>query len=353
MSDHTRPDDGEEPDDASGPPAEIDDTDDVIETDDGPVARPGAAEPPVRRRVRFAGIAGMILVLLALYYPVGMIWIHRVDDDTAFRAPPADALPAGSEVVDVAIALIGREVDTYRWTANDPFFMPAAALDNMPSYQQGIVAALSRLAIELTDQIGRRRGSSEVDPDLEKAAGLLKYPGTVWVFDFSTSLAPTATSEAQYSAARRALMNYNRRLAEGQAVFERRADNLLATLDRIAADVGSSSAAIDRHIREHAGWLIDTQADDLFYGVKGRLYAYFLLLRALEIDYRNVIEERELGPVWRQMLASFQAAARLDPWVIVNGAPDGQFLPSHLAAQGFYLLRARTQLREVSNILLK
>jgi hypothetical protein len=28
-------------------------------------------------------------------------------------------------------------------------------------------------------------------------------------------------------------------------------------------------------------------------------------------------------------------------------------VPSHLAAQGFYLLRARTQLREISNILLK
>ena len=28
-------------------------------------------------------------------------------------------------------------------------------------------------------------------------------------------------------------------------------------------------------------------------------------------------------------------------------------IPSHLAAQGFYLLRARTQLKEIGNILLK
>ena len=39
--------------------------------------------------------------------------------------------------------------------------------------------------------------------------------------------------------------------------------------------------------------------------------------------------------------------------VIVNGKPDGQLQPNHLAVQGFYLLRARTQLREISNILLK
>ena len=29
----------------------------------------------------------------------------------------------------------------------------------------------------MTDQIGRSRGSSEVDSDLDKASGLLKYPG--------------------------------------------------------------------------------------------------------------------------------------------------------------------------------
>jgi hypothetical protein len=46
-------------------------------------------------------------------------------------------------------------------------------------------------------------------------------------------------------------------------------------------------------------------------------------------------------------------AAGLQPGVVINAAPDAQFLPSHLAAQGFFLLRARTQLREITNILLK
>ena len=53
------------------------------------------------------------------------------------------------------------------------------------------------------------------------------------------------------------------------------------------------------------------------------------------------------------MLASFRASIELEPWGIVNNTPDAQFLPSHLGAQGFYLLRARTQLREITNILLK
>ena len=53
------------------------------------------------------------------------------------------------------------------------------------------------------------------------------------------------------------------------------------------------------------------------------------------------------------MLETFRTASTLQPWVVVNGAPDSQFLPSHLVAQGFYLLRARTQLREVADILRK
>ena len=60
-----------------------------------------------------------------------------------------------------------------------------------------IVQALARFTFELTDQIGRVRGSSRTDADLQEAAGLLQYSGTKWVFDLSTSLAPTATSEAQ------------------------------------------------------------------------------------------------------------------------------------------------------------
>ena len=293
-----------------------------------------------------------LIILIALYYSAGAFIVSTIDDDPSFAAP-AETGEGGSHAVAIAAALIEREVDRHAWVANDPFFLPGAVLDNMPNYQQGIIGALSRFGIEMTDQIGRTRGSSQADADLDKAAGLLKYPGTIWIFDFSTSWAPTASSEAQYRAAKVALLDYNRRLVSGAAVFERRADNLLATLDRMAADLGSLSAVIDRHIEEEAGSPLDFQADDIFYRTKGRLYAYYLLLRELGVDFEKVINERDLSPAWAQMLQTFQVAATLQPWVVLNGGPSSQFVPSHLAAQGFYLLRARTQLREVTNILLK
>ena len=296
---------------------------------------------------------GILVMLLILYYPVGMLWWHTINDDLSFDVSADSLQPGQSRAVAVAAGLIDREVNKSGWVANNPFFTPSAMLDNMPAYQQGIISALARFSFELADQIGRTRGSSEIDPDLKNASGLLQYSGTVWVWDPSVSLAPTATSEEQYEKARKALENYNRRLADGKAMFERRGDNLLATMERIALDLGSSSAVLERQVAEHSSDFVDFQADDLFYNVKGQTYAYYVVLRALGGDFENVLRERELAGVYAQMLNSLHEAASLDPWVVTNGAPDGLFPNSHLAAQGFYLLRARTQLREISDILRK
>ena len=298
-------------------------------------------------------VTGILVGLLILYYPIGMLWWHTINDDLSFDISAESLLPGQSRAVAVAAALIDREVNKSGWVANNPFFTPSAMLDNMPAYQQGIISALARFSFELADQIGRTRGSSEIDADLKNASGLLQYSGTVWVWDPSVSLAPTATSEEQYEKARKALENYNRRLADGKAMFERRGDNLLATMERIALDLGSSSAVLERQVAEHSSDFVDFQADDLFYNVKGQTYAYYVVLRALGGDFENVLRERELAGVYAQMLNSLHEAAALDPWVVTNGAPDGLFPNSHLAAQGFYLLRARTQLREISDILRK
>ena len=151
----------------------------------------------------------------------------------------------------------------------------------------------------------------------------------------------------------RSLIAYNKRLGQAQAVFERRADNLQAALERIASDTGSMSATVDDHITQHAGSIFDFKVDDIFYANKGRIYVYYLVLRELGHDYEAVIRERNMATVWNQMVDSFRTASQLEPLVVMNGRPDSQVIPSHLAAQGFYLMRARFQLYEAINILLK
>ncbi len=304
-----------------------------------------------RKGGRLLALPAGLLVLLFLYYAVGMVVVHEIDDDPEFAAG-VEVPAGGSAAVAVAAALIEREVDRNRWVGNDPLFLPGSLLDNMPAYQSGIVYALSRFAVELTDELARVRGSSQIDPDADAAAGRLKYPGDVWIFEWSTTPVQPS-SESQYRKAMEALRRYNERLAAGEAVFDRRADNLLATLDRIASDLGSASALLAERVDIGSRSWLDLEADDVFYATKGRLYAYYLLLQGLGRDFADVIAERNLGKVWEQMLVTLRDASLLMPWVVANGAMDGQFLPNHLAAQGFLLLRGRTQLREVTNILLK
>jgi hypothetical protein len=307
---------------------------------------------PRRRGVRLTGW-GLLVVIVAvlLYYVGGAVYLHRIDDDPQFGADVQ--VPEGaSRAVAVAADLVDREVNQHRWVANDPWFQPGWVLDNMPSFQTGVIYAVSRFAVELTDQLARVRGASQVDPDADAAAGRLKYPGDIWFLEWSsTPVQPS--SESQYRRAIEDLRRFNTRLANGQASFERRADNLIATLDRIAADTGSSSGALYEKIDSTRNRWFDFSADDLFYNNKGRLYGYFIVLRALGQDFEQVIRDRNAQRNWDDLLATFESAAMLQPWVVINGGLDSIARPNHLAAQGFLLLRARFQLYEVMNILTK
>jgi hypothetical protein len=289
----------------------------------------------------------ILALLFVLYLLIGALLVNSIEIDTNVAA---DVPAGGSEAVEVAARLIDREVNDHPWIANDPFFLPGSLLDNMPSFQVGLVSAVGRFVVEMRDQVARLRGSSRSDPDLEAAAGRLAYPGHIWVLEWSaTPVQPS--SESQYRRAVEDLRRYDSRLAEGQATFERRSDNLQALLDRMAADLGSSSAVLSEKIERDAGQFFDSTADDIFYSTQGRLYGYYAVLRGLGRDFAGVLAERGAAEMWESLIASLGAAASLQPWIVANAPLDSTLSPNHLAAQGFLLLRARTQLREITSVL--
>ncbi len=299
---------------------------------------------------RWVQIALALPLVFFAYILIGMPIQHRIDTETDLDRLVDRSRPIQS--VEVVMALIRREARDHNWTPNDPFFVPGFWLDNMPNFQRGMMGAVSRFTFELRDQLGRQRGSSASDADLETAAGNLAIEADRWVIDFSSSWLPTRPSDGFYREGAARLQAYSERFASGEAVFDRRADNLLATLDRVALDLGASSAALDDYIARNAGGIgPDVGVDNLFYRVKGQVYAYVMILKALRRDFAKIIAEKELDPMMDALIASLEKAARLDPWLVTNGAIDGLWA-NHLSIQGFYLLRARTQLREVTSILL-
>jgi hypothetical protein len=319
-------------------------TDQVV-SEPAPVAEPRAGL--FRRILRWA-VA--ILVLIVLYYAVGFWAYFRVDDDPAFLPP--EPIEGGSRAVDMAAALIGRETVQHAWQPPDPFFWPNQFLIHPAAFQRGMQAALARFSIELEDQIGRIRGSSPVDPDLGRARGLINFPPDVWYFDLSKSILPTVTSARNYRGARDALLTYNRRVASKAAIFDVRTDSLGAALERIGLDLGAQSALVDQHLRTTGLWPINFDADRLFYQIKGRLYAYQLLLQELGKDFDPVIRPtNNVQNVWDQVIDTFREAGEMRPLVVIDGPPRATLFASHLAIQGFYLKRAVLQLKEMSQVL--
>ena len=302
---------------------------------------------------RGARIALGVAIVLVVFYPLAAWYYSTIDDNPDF-GPRSDAgAPHESQTAIAMIALIDREVNKHGWAASAPFYEPPALLDNMPNYQEGIVGALSVVALALRDRMGHTADTPDGDSDLGSAAELLQYPPDVWFWNPRQSLWPRAPSDDQYLRARAALASYNDSLAGGEAQFDASAENLQAILARVSDDLGASSATIEYHVDRASGSLIEERSDDIFYKTKGRMYGYYIVLKGMQIDFAGVIRERHLQATWGSMMASLRAAISMRPSIVLDGAPDSDFVPCTLCGEGFYVLRVRSELQTIENALQK
>ncbi len=243
-----------------------------------------------------------------------------------------------SSMILYKLGLFGLDWD------NTPFF------DNKASFQRGVNQAVRRTTIELVDTLGRVRGTSQIDTDLQSARGNLQFDEYTWYFGVSP-FGPKTPTPSFYRSAANYLQAFNDRLERCQAVFDARADNLLQFIDRIANDIGATSAVLrDRSEKYDSGWF-DTRADDRFWFAYGQLYGYYGILTAAGEDFQDVINQRGLDQLWSALEDQLRAALNIQPFIISNGSESGWLMPSHLATMGFYVLRVRSNLIEIRLVL--
>ena len=222
-------------------------------------------------------------------------------------------------------------------------------LDNKASFQRGIHQAIRRTAVELVDTIGRVRGTSQIDQNLQDARGAVEFDEETWYFGFRP-FGPKTPTPSFYRTGMNSLRAFNDRLLKCETVFNARADNLAKFVDRIASDLGSTADILSRQAQaNNAGWL-DPRADDRFWFAYGQLYGYYGILRAARADFKAVIETRGLNPLWDQLDQQFQSALKIQPAMVFNSSEDGIFA-THLTTMGFYMLRVRSNLVEVRSVL--
>jgi hypothetical protein len=280
------------------------------------------------------------------------------DEDTKPAATPAKTCRR-SLVVDATTDLVDFNVNQNAWISSmllyklglfglpwdkTPFF------DNKAAFQRGVNQAVRRTTIELVDTLGRVRGTSQIDADLQSARGALQFDEYTWYFSLSP-FGPKTPTPSFYRSAIKDLHKFNDRLEKCEAVFDARADNLLQFVDRIAKDIGATSAILrERSENYNSGWF-DTRADDRFWFAYGQLYGYYGILKAARADFADVIEERRLGALWDELEDQLRASLNIQPAIISNGAEAGWLMPSHLATLGFYVLRVRSNLVEIRLVL--
>ncbi|CCM76557.1 DUF2333 family protein [Rhizobium mesoamericanum] len=264
-----------------------------------------------------------------------------------------------SAIVDVAADLTDFNVNQNAWISSMLLYRlgffgidwdHTPFLDNKASFQRGVNQAVRRTSIELVDTLGRVRGTSGINNDLQKARGNLQFDEYSWYFGLDP-FGPKTPTPSYYRSALESLRKFNTDLAACNAIFDGRADNLIQFIDRIANDLGSTSDVLaDRSQNHHRGWF-DTRADDRFWFAYGQLYAYYAILVAAQSDFSQVVAERNLGAIFAATTRQFQAALRIQPAIISNGREDGWIMPSHLATMGFYILRVRSNLVEIRSVL--
>ena len=264
-----------------------------------------------------------------------------------------------SLIVDATADLVDFNVNQNEWISSmilyklglfgidwnrTPFF------DNKAAFQRGVNQAVRRTAVELVDTLGRVRGTSQIDSNLQSARGNLQFDESTWYFGLSP-FGPKTPTPSFYRASIKDLKAFNDRLQKCEAVFDARGDNLLQFIDRIANDIGGTSAILrDRSEKYNSGWF-DTRADDHFWFAYGQLYGYYGILTAARADFKDVIAQRGLTQLWSELEKQLRASLNIQPMIISNGAESGWLMPSHLATMGFYVLRVRSNLVEIRLVL--
>lgn len=287
---------------------------------------------------------GVLFAIAFLYYPIGGMLVHNIDTSSTYK-PLSKSGKLSS--IDMMSYLINREAHYNIWTPNLPFLFPSFFLDNMPSFQLGLMSAISKTALAL-NHLTLLNTTEEARKQLNEGVDLLQYPGDIWLFSPQTHL-PAPSSASQYKKGRKKLNNFNNEIKVGRANIDMAPQNLSVFLHVIKNDINVLITKTEKHIRENNDSAIDVNADNVFYYAQGKLYAYSQILKSLGIDFKTVMITKEIYPQWTSVIKALQNASDINPSIVRNGKLDSIFAPNHLIAINYFATQTINKLNRILN----
>ena len=319
----------------------------------------------------------LILTVLGIYLfaalVVGWYWSSEPDTFSVFERASVKAEKMGVTPVvgftstNTAIEIIDTLLNKPGGYLRNDKFPPGVWLDNIPNWEQGALIQVRDFIRALRKDFSRSQSQSVEDKDLSNAEPKLHFDSNSWMLP---------STESEYRDGLKSLERYLTRLSDPnvpEAQFYARADNLRRWLSDVETRLGSLSQRLSASIgRERlntnlAGeaearqstpthydqqvktpWL---QLDDVFYEARGSAWALLHLLRAVEIDFNDVLVKKNALVSLRQIIRELEATQEtLWSPMVLNGSGLGLFA-NHSLVMSSYISRANAALKDLNDLL--
>lgn len=318
-------------------------------------------------------IIPVLIVVTFIFWLLSIWWGWMPSTYDVKARTQEEATNTNSEIVP-GYATTTALIDITTWLVDKPggflsndVTPPGFLMDNMPAFEYGVLEQVRDLALVMRLDFSRSQSQSSGDKDLETAQTKLNISHTNWAL-------PSAESE--YKDAIKAFKRYRTRLVatdQTEAQFYTRADNLSDWLREIekrlgsvsqnlSASVGSDifdtnlagdssakqSTASAAEIEIKTSWF---KIDDVFYQSRGSAWAILHLLKAVEIDFADVLEKKNAQVSLKQIIRDLESTQQA-VWspMVLNGSGFG-FLANHSLVMANYVSRANAALIDLRRLL--
>jgi hypothetical protein len=305
-------------------------------------------------------------IFLLIMFVIGF-WVSREPDIFWVNRPAdPDSAIVGYSTADTLIRVGETLLDKSGGYLTNDKMPPMIFLDNIPSWELGVVNQLRDLGRVMRDDYTRSQSQSKEDEDVAEGAPQFFYNNDSWIFP---------TTESVYREGIGSFISYRDRLMAGDqdTQFYARADNLREWLSQVEKRLGSLTRRLGNSVAanrinedlagdaaaEAAGPQPDTfnvrtswfQTDNIFFEARGTAWALVHFFRAAEFDFALVLEDKNAEVSVRQIIRELEAS--LDPLrspMILNGGGYGLFA-NHSLVMANYLARANAAVINLRELL--
>ncbi len=315
-----------------------------------------------------AGLWG-VLVLLLGFYMLAVYWSIEPDliEISDKDARSGSGLVVGYTTVDTLIDISTTLLEKPGGFLSNDIMPPSIVMDNMPAWEYGVLVQVRDMSAALRNHMSRSQSQSIENSNLKEAEPLFNNDRLSWVL-------PEAEGKYQEGIAQ--LVAYRDSLKDStnpDAQFYARADNLRQWLQvvekrlgslsqRLTASVGqervntdlAGDSAAEQSSSTRSQMMVKTpwlEIDDNFYEARGTCWALIHLLKAIEIDFAQVLEKKNARVSLKQIIRELEATQE-NVWspMVLNGSGFG-LMANHSLVMASYISRANAAIIDLRELL--